>query len=125
MGQGKSDKLSVGGSVHDFSMAVSMSQERILLYLTMPRSILRAISLSVVKQVKMKNREKQWLFLRIPLLLLFVFPGWTCCQSASALLPCHWAVDGVAIDVLVGPLSVSPNLGLAYLFKAAPCRCLI
>lgn len=59
----------------------------------MPRGVLRAISLSVVKQVNRKDREKQWLFLRIPLLLLFVCPGWTCCQSASALLPRHWAVD--------------------------------
>lgn len=55
MGQGKSDKLSVGGPVQDFSMAVSMSKERILLYLIMPRSMLRAISLSVVKQVKRKD----------------------------------------------------------------------
>lgn len=32
---------------------------------------------------------------------------------------------GAANDVLVGPLSVSPSLGLTYLFKAAPCRYLI
>lgn len=93
MGQGKSDKLGARGPVQDFSMAVSMSKERVLLYLTMPRGVLRAVSLSVVRQVNRKDREKQCLFLRIPLLLPFVCPGWTCCQSASALPPRQWAVD--------------------------------
>ena len=55
MGQGKSGKLVARGPVQDFYMAVSMSKERVLLYSTIPRGVLRAVSLSIGRQVNRKN----------------------------------------------------------------------
>lgn len=72
-------------------MAVSMSKERILRSLIMPRSMLRAISLSVVKGKK-EGSEKQWLFLRESLSCsLFLLGGHA--ANLPQLLPCHRAVD--------------------------------